>query len=264
MIKLIVTDVDDTIIQEGSRNLNPDYFEMVRKFREKGVIFVVASGRQKPSIKKTFTEVQDELIYLADNGTDIQAPDFITSMKFDKEDYIQLVADINALSDEYQIMACRPDCAFIEEKNEEYYNRMLHNYGFILEKVQDAALLDGICKVSMYRKDGIEPHIEEKMQRLWSDKMDVCIAGGQFLDFMSKNCNKGSAVRVIQEHYGIKPEETVVFGNADNDISMLKQAKYSYAVANGSEGVKAAALEVIGAMQEDAVLQKMKEIYEMI
>jgi hydroxymethylpyrimidine pyrophosphatase-like HAD family hydrolase len=45
---------------------------------------------------------------------------------------------------------------------------------------------------------------------------------------------------------------------------MLKQAKYSYAVANGSEGVKAAALEVIGAMQEDAVLQKMKEIYEMI
>jgi hypothetical protein len=79
---------------------------------------------------------------------------------------------------------------------------------------------------------------------------------------MPKDTNKGSALKMVQEHYGITPEETVAFGNADNDIPMLKRAKYSYAVANGSEKIRAIASEVIGEMKEDAVLGKMKEICE--
>lgn len=67
---------------------------------------------------------------------------------------------------------------------------------------------------------------------------------------------------MIQEHYGIKPEETAAFGNADNDIPMLQRAKYSYAVGNASENLKQTAYEVIGKMEEDAVLAKIKEIQE--
>ena len=88
MIKLVITDVDDTIVEEGSRNLNPEYYDIIQKFREKGVIFAVASGRQKPSIKKTFFQVKDDIIYLADNGTDIAAGEFVASMKFEDEDLV--------------------------------------------------------------------------------------------------------------------------------------------------------------------------------
>ena len=77
---------------------------------------------------------------------------------------------------------------------------------------------------------------------------------------MYKGCNKGKALSIIQEHYGINPEETAAFGNADNDIPMLKQAKFSYAVGGASENLKQTAYEVIGEMKEDAVLKKIKEI----
>jgi hypothetical protein len=100
------------------------------------------------------------------------------------------------------------------------------------------------------------------MKEEWSDKMDVCIAGQKFLDFTKKGCNKGNAVKIIQEHYGITKEETATFGNADNDISMICQAKYGYAVKNASENLKNAAYEVIGDMTEDAVLSKLKEILQ--
>lgn len=260
MIKLIVTDVDDTVVKEGSRNLNPEYFEVIREFRKKGVLFAVASGRQKPSIRKTFAPVEDQLIFLADNGTDITAKDFITSMKFNDEDYRQLAADIKALDDEYEIMACKPGYSFIERKNENYYKRMTESYGYYAEIVEDVSELNDVCKVSLFCKNGIAPEVEKKMKALWSDKIDVCLAGELFLDFMAKGCNKGKALSIIQEHYNIKPEETVAFGNADNDVSMIQNAGHSYAVANASDNLKNAAKEIIGPMKEDAVLKKMKEL----
>lgn len=45
MIKLIVSDVDDTLLPESTMNLNPEYFDVIKKLQEKGVIFVAASGR---------------------------------------------------------------------------------------------------------------------------------------------------------------------------------------------------------------------------
>ena len=44
---------------------------------------------------------------------------------------------------------------------------------------------------------------------------------------------------------------------------MLQRAKYSYAVSGASEDLKETASEVIGAMEEDAVLAKMKELLEL-
>lgn len=260
MIKLIVTDVDDTILEESHTDLNPEYFDVIREFRKKGVIFVVASGRQKPSVKKTFIPVNDEIMYLADNGTDIETPDFISSIPFADGDYEKLAKDLKKLGNGYEIMACKPNISYIEESAEEYYNRMTQNYGYSAQKVSDIINLDGICKVSLYNKNGIDSEVERSMHELWDDRMDVCIAGLWYLDFMGKGCNKGKGLSVIQDHYGIKPEETVAFGNADNDIPMLLQAKYSYAVENASDNLKKVASEVIGPMKEDAVLKKMKEI----
>ena len=99
MIKLIVSDVDDTLLPESTMNLNPEYFEVIKKLQEKGVIFVAASGRQKVSIKKVFAPIQDEIAYLADNGTDISAGDFIYSMKFDEGNYPALAKDLENLKE---------------------------------------------------------------------------------------------------------------------------------------------------------------------
>ena len=45
MIKLIVSDVDGTLVPDGSPDLDPEVFDIILKLREKGMQFVVASGR---------------------------------------------------------------------------------------------------------------------------------------------------------------------------------------------------------------------------
>lgn len=259
MIRLIVTDVDDTIVPEGGNILNPEYYKVIRECRKRGIFIGVASGRQKPCVKKLFEPVLDDIFILADNGTDVWEKDYKTSMVIPDEDYQAMARDVKELCPGYGVMSCKPDIAYIEYGQEDYYETM-RAYPYDLEYVEDVSILTDICKVSVWRREGLDAAIAAMMQERWSDKLDVCIAGQCFLDFMNKGCNKGKALAIIQEHYGIKPEETVAFGNADNDIPMLEKAKYSYAVGNASENLKQTAYEVIGEMKNDAVLTKIKEI----
>ena len=37
MIKLIVSDIDGTLVPEGNTDLNPEYLEVIKKLTEKGI-----------------------------------------------------------------------------------------------------------------------------------------------------------------------------------------------------------------------------------
>ena len=63
MIKLIVSDVDGTLVPEGTNNINPELFELILRLKKKGVYFAVASGRHKCSIEKIFAPVKEEDVY---------------------------------------------------------------------------------------------------------------------------------------------------------------------------------------------------------
>ena len=42
MIKLIVSDIDGTLVPEGNTDLNPEYLEVIKKLTEKGIVFAAA------------------------------------------------------------------------------------------------------------------------------------------------------------------------------------------------------------------------------
>ena len=51
MIKLIVTDVDGTLLPEGTNDIHPEYFSLIHKLKAHGIFFVVASGRHKSCVE---------------------------------------------------------------------------------------------------------------------------------------------------------------------------------------------------------------------
>lgn len=53
MIKLIATDIDGTLVKDGTLAIDPEYMEVVGKLVEKGMIFVACSGRQYRSERQT-------------------------------------------------------------------------------------------------------------------------------------------------------------------------------------------------------------------
>lgn len=51
MIKLIATDLDGTLLDEKSE-INPEFYKVFKKLRERGIMFSAASGRQYQNLIK--------------------------------------------------------------------------------------------------------------------------------------------------------------------------------------------------------------------
>lgn len=52
MIKLIATDIDGTLVADGTLDLNPEYYDVIKELKRRGTIVLAASGRQRASIEK--------------------------------------------------------------------------------------------------------------------------------------------------------------------------------------------------------------------
>ena len=69
MIKLIASDIDGTLVKDGTLAIDREYMEVIGRLIDKGIVFVACSGRQYRSERKLFAPVADRLLYISDGGT---------------------------------------------------------------------------------------------------------------------------------------------------------------------------------------------------
>ena len=69
MIRLIASDLDGTLLKNGAQMLSPEIFELIPALKKRGIHFVAASGRQYANIRRLFAPLQDEISYVAENGS---------------------------------------------------------------------------------------------------------------------------------------------------------------------------------------------------
>jgi Cof subfamily protein (haloacid dehalogenase superfamily) len=63
-------------------------------------------------------------------------------------------------------------------------------------------------------------------------------SGQMNIEVMDVNGNKGNALKIMAEYYGISLADTVAIGDNFNDIPMLKVAGFSIAMGNADPAVK--------------------------
>ncbi len=82
----------------------------------------------------------------------------------------------------------------------------------------------------------------------------------QLIEVSDRRAGKHSAVKFLRERLGIDREETVAFGDGDNDAEMLADAGTGIAVANASLNCMEAADAVTLSCDEDGVAYGIREI----
>ena len=73
------------------------------------------------------------------------------------------------------------------------------------------------------------------------------------LEINAEEATKGNALLWLADYLGIPREETMAFGDGENDISMLKAAGIGVAMGNASDQIKEAADEVTLTNDQDGV-----------
>ncbi|MCF0230150.1 MAG: HAD family phosphatase, partial [Parasporobacterium sp.] len=68
MIKLVASDVDGTLVPEGTSHIDPELMNHILEMKEQGIVFAAASGRQYPSVFNAFSPIKDDIMIIADNG----------------------------------------------------------------------------------------------------------------------------------------------------------------------------------------------------
>lgn len=80
------------------------------------------------------------------------------------------------------------------------------------------------------------------------------------IDVLPKNWGKNDGAEYLRQALGLSLDEIVVFGDADNDLSIMRWATNSVAVANATPAVASAARYHIGPASEDAVADALLDI----
>lgn len=263
MVRLIVTDMDGTLLRDHATNVEPEYFEVIKELKRKGILFCVASGRQYKSLMMLFEPVQDDIIYITENGTEIMyRGECVFSMPMSMEVSKELVKDTRAIPGA-ECMYCVGDRAYFDKNDSNVYRLMKDEYHFECEMVEDLLKLEVPClKFSLYLKEHVNEITSEWFVPKWKKTHEVACGGQYFMDVMERNANKGTALMRMQERLGIRKEEIVAFCDNHNDLEMIAAVGTSYAVANARKEVKATATAVIESNNEDGVLKQLKKILE--
>ena len=81
----------------------------------------------------------------------------------------------------------------------------------------------------------------ERVGKAAGDRLDLYMSTDTYLEVVPPGVSKGDAVRFLCEHLGVPIENSVAAGDAENDISMIREAGVGAAMANAEEAVKEAA-----------------------
>ena len=109
----------------------------------------------------------------------------------------------------------------------------------IFEDVRDIEdiLSHHIHKILLIENDPVKyKQVKEHFENM--NKFTIATSQKGFIDINPKGASKGKALAVLATHFGVSLDEVVVFGDQDNDVSMLKLAGTSVVMANGSKKAK--------------------------
>lgn len=242
-IRLIACDMDGTLLDQDHA-LSDDFWPLVDQLHERGVVFCPASGRQYYNLLERFSAIADEVVFIAENGTFVvRDGKELSSDCLDlaaARDMVRVARQINADGGDVGAVLCgktsayieRTDAAFVAEVDQ-YYHR--------LQTVEDLTTVDDeVLKVAIYDFVSSED-VSKPAYSGFQDSHQVVVSGQHWLDLMALGVNKGSAIRHIQEALGITRDQTMVFGDFLNDLEMMDEATYSFAMANAHPDLAARA-----------------------
>ena len=239
MIKLIVSDIDGTLVN-NQKEIPNSFWEVFKIIEQKGILFCAASGRQLQSLHELFAPIKERIAYAPDNGASLiywgktlfERPIAFTS-------FFPILRTCNEIQ-QIGVALCGKKSAYVKTDDEWIFDEIARHYPAHTRVTNFAAIDDDIFKITVCDR-GISRFNSYQYLKQYSNEFNVVVSGEIWLDITGKDVNKGDAIAHLQSQLNITPEETVVFGDHLNDVELIQQATYSYAMLNAQEELKALA-----------------------
>lgn len=271
MIKLALTDLDNTLIPQGAPHASMRAIAGIHAMLDAGLHFGPVSGRVPAAMRwmfggdaacsRTGAYVNGQLVYVDGRLVDQHL--------LPRED----LAEVGAWVRPYEgcaLVVYDLDDLSTSTDGAEYYlgataDELARHAGCfgrrprIVEHLADEAYVKANLRCDMPRFDMVALR-DELRQRFPMFDFVFPMRNGPFIDILPHGWGKGRAVEVIARHLGLSLDEVVVFGDSENDVDMLEAVTHSVVVRNASPEALAAARYRIGLASDDAVAEALFEL----
>lgn len=279
--KMVVTDVDGTLLTSRKR-LTSKTRNYLLELQKSGVKLVLNSGRDLLMMKKLAHLLQMDTYdgYLVfSNGYGVyscKTKELVTAQEHIRPETAKALCQLAITNQCYTDFLTR-DYVYQYVPSRLFYFKMINYYlrnqqkkydptaqGSYVRAIKSFEDIQGAIykiSVSIFRKnaellyDRLKEHIEDM------DNVSIVKVTNRWFDIMPKNISKGQGIQTVSEMSGIALEEMMVFGDAENDISMFEVVKHSVAMGDAMSNLKAVAAFTTHSSDDEGIYHYLKTIY---
>ena len=271
-IKAILLDIDGTLTN-SKKEITPETLTALKNAQDRGIRLVLASGRPAKGLSNygdLLNMWMHHGLFVCYNGArviDCESkevlvdvtikPELVTAVleHMKKFDVIPIVTygEYMVVEDVYHCMVKNGD----QEFNVVQYESRMNNYR--LMECENLAKFTNfpVNKIlTAGDSDYLKAHWQE-MREPFKDTLSCMFTSNFYYEYTSLGIDKGTALSKAMAKLGIKPEECIAFGDAENDIPMLQYAGIGVAMGNATDAVKAIADEVTLSNEEDGIAHSL-------
>ncbi len=269
-LRLAAVDMDGTLLDDD-KNFPPGMDELLDRMDERGVTFAPASGRQVWTLLDMFPG-RPGMTAIGENGGIVMRDGVeVSSSPLDAptvREAVRLVREATRGPDGIDggLVMCGKRSAYVERSDDRFVDGVMPYYHRtkrvddqldVIDAIESGDLDDAIVKLAVYALQPVEALAEATLSR-FADTHQYAISGANWADLQVRGVDKGRAVRDLQRFLGVTREQTAVFGDAGNDLSMMSEGDLSFAMANASPDVVEAARFVAPSNNEAGVAQVLR------
>lgn len=245
MYKIIICDLDETLLQTWDKKVSMKNREAIAKAAKLGVKFVIGTGRPYDTAQGTLRELglkdKEGQYVVSFNGGAI-TENAGSKMLYYQGITFEEVEELFERAKKYDVGM------HIYTKDQVYVWRM-DSFGereFLAGRMEvierdddDPGFLKGQDIVKMLYINTDHEYlqsIEEELADI-TGNMDVSYSSNRYLEFNRKGVNKGQGLRRLAEILHVDIKDTIAIGDNFNDLSMIKAAGLGVGVANSARGI---------------------------
>ncbi len=263
--KIVFSDIDGTVLNSNHHVL-PSTTKAVKKLLQKDIPFVLVSARMPEAIKTITDEMNVKIPIISYGGALVldEEKNTLYDKKITAIDTMNMIEKIKSLwADKVVINYYTDNNWYVEDtenkavKREENITKVKSKQAPFNQLIKDNILPNKLLCMT-------EPPICEMMEKMLGEmfpQLKIMRSSPILLEIMDKTVSKAEGIKIMLEHFGLKANQSIAFGDNYNDLDMLELAGVGVAMNNAPDDVKKTASAVTDDNNHDGIykfLQKIK------
>lgn len=223
MIRLVVCDVDGTLLPAGDRRISLDVLKGISALLDLGVSVAIASGRCESDLRRLFAPLSDRLYFISNDGAQCSLGSRTFYRRPISPSSLSRFFNLSRATLISSVLCAESGCFSLGGEAAEQFEREV---GEVRKISSLFDIKEDVFKVSVLGSADFARELSDVRRLSGKSKWN---------EFVSLGASKGSALSYLQLKLSISALDTAVIGNGENDLPMLKNASFCACLPDADE-----------------------------